>query len=96
MYNERNKLTLKKFEFTCELGRGLVMTFIQKCQSLVGFPDKLFEKWEFLLLITYLLLYQTIMLKIMNNQQQENVTVHNVKKVFMEIIIKEKEVLSKM
>lgn len=44
MYNERNKLTLKKFEFTCELGRGLVMTFIQKCQSLVGFPDKLFEK----------------------------------------------------
>ena len=34
------------------------------------------------------LTYQTMMLKIMNDQQQAKLSMHNVRKVFIEMIIK--------
>ena len=53
--------------------------------NLVGLLGKLIEKWDSLLMTTYLLLCQTIMWKIMNAQQQAKVSVHSDKKVFMEM-----------
>ena len=65
------------------------MPFVQqRYQNLVGLPGKLFDKKRFFIGDNMSLTYQTMMLKIMNDQQQAKLSMHNVRKVFIEMIIK--------